>query len=147
MIVLNIMKLKLSMYDVLSMNFILLIILYKYIIYHVEFQLSFAVTFGLILSKDLLSSTSSVFFQGLLISFISQMMILPIQLAYFSFFQPLSILVNVIVVPYFSLIVIPLLFLMLIFSTLFPFFIHIFDHVFSSLHHIFISWIYFIDYI
>jgi len=144
-IVLNKMKLKLSMTDVLSMIFILLIIVDKYIIYHVGFQLSFAVTFGLILSRDLLSSTPSVFFQGLLISFISQMMILPIQLAYFSFFQPLSILVNVIVVPYFSLIVIPLLFLMLIFSPLFPFFIHIFDQAFSSMHHLFISWIKWID--
>ena len=144
-IVLNKMKLKLSMTDVLSMIFILLIIVDKYIIYHVGFQLSFAVTFGLILSKDLLSSTPSVFFQGLFISFISQMMILPIQLAYFSFFQPLSILVNVIVVPYFSLIVIPLLFLMLIFSPLFPFFIHIFDQAFSSMHHLFISWIKWID--
>lgn len=144
-IVLNKIKLKLSMTDVLSLIFILLIILDKYIIYHVGFQLSFAVTFGLILSKDLLSSTSSVFFQGLFISFISQMMILPIQLVYFSFFQPLSILVNVIVVPYFSLIVIPLMFLMLIFSPLFPFFIHIFDQAFSSMHKLFIACIQWFD--
>src|SRR5699024_10883310 len=117
----------------------------EYIVYHVGFQLSFAVTLGLILYKDLISNTESVFFQGLFISFISRMMILPIQLAYFSFFQPLSILLNVIVVPYFSLIVIPLMFLMHVFSPLFQFFIAIVDHFFTMMQNIFISFIELID--
>ena len=144
-IVLNKMKLKLSVTDALSIVFIFLILIDKYIIYHVGFQLSFAVTFGLILSRNLISRTESIFFQGLFISFISQMMILPIQLAYFSFFQPLSILVNVIVVPYFSFFVIPLMFLILIFSPLFQFFIAVFDSLFAFMQNIFISFIELVD--
>src|SRR5699024_8887506 len=49
------------------------------------------------------------------ISFISQMILLPLQLHYFSVFQPLSIFLNVIVIPYFTIIVIPLMFIMILF--------------------------------
>lgn len=144
-IILNRIKLKLSVTDALSIVFIVLILFDKYIVYHVGFQLSFAVTFGLVLSRDLISSTPSTFYQGLQISFISQMMILPFQFAYFSLFQPLSILVNVIVVPYFSLLVIPLMFLMLFISPLPHTFIGFIDHTFVNTQHLFIKMIEWID--
>src|SRR5699024_4085333 len=79
------------------------------------------------------------------ISFVSQMMILPLQLAYFSTFQPLSILLNVIVVPYFSLFVIPFMFFLL-FLSFFPLiFINFFDQLFVRIQHTFISFVEFID--
>jgi competence protein ComEC len=137
-IVLNKLKLRLSATDTLSIVFLLLILFNKYIVYHVGFQLSFAVTFGLILSRKLIFHTQSSFYQGLQISFISQMMILPLQFTYFSFFQPLSILVNVIVVPYFSLFVIPLMFLMLLFSGLPKSILTIFDITFVNIQSIFV---------
>lgn len=144
-IILNKIKLKLSVTDALSIVFILLILFDKFIVYHVGFQLSFAVTFGLVLSRSVISSNQSTLYQGLQISFISQMMILPLQFAYFSLFQPLSILVNVIVVPYFSFIVIPLMFLMLLFSPLPRAFIGLFDTSFVKIQNIFIKFIEFID--
>lgn len=144
-IVLNKFKLKLSVTDALSIVFILLILFDQYIVYHVGFQLSFAVTFGLVLSKDLISRTQSSLYQGLQISFISQMMILPLQFSYFSLFQPLSILVNVIVVPYFSFIVIPLMFLMLLLSPVFHGLITLFDTLFTNMQYMFIEFLEFID--
>src|SRR5699024_12857263 len=50
------------------------------------------------------------------ISFVSQMVILPLQIHYFSIFDPSSILLNLIVVPYFTLFAIPILFLLLFLS-------------------------------
>src|SRR5699024_11160406 len=48
--------------------------------------------------------------------FVSQMVILPLQIHYFSIFDPSSILLNLIVVPYFTLFAIPILFLLLFLS-------------------------------
>lgn len=137
-LIFNKVKLKLSMTDTLSIVFLVLLFFDKYIIYHVGFQLSFIVTFGLILSKQLIANTSSNFFRGLQISFISQMMILPLQINYFSIFQPLSILVNTFVVPYFSLFVIPYMFILLLLLPLPSFAIKIFDYIFIKIHGLFL---------
>ena len=51
-ILLTMFRFRLNYTDILSITFIILIILDKFIIYHVGFQLSFAVTFGIILSKN-----------------------------------------------------------------------------------------------
>src|SRR5699024_437655 len=109
-------NIKFSVTDVLSFIFIILIAMDKYIVYDIGFQLSFSVTLGLLLSKNWLSQTNVSLFSILKISFVSQLVILPLQIAYFSNFQPLSILLNVIVVPYFSLFVIPLMFFIFLLS-------------------------------
>ncbi|MBP1947598.1 DNA internalization-related competence protein ComEC/Rec2 [Virgibacillus litoralis] len=136
---------KFSVTDVLSMVFIMLIFLDKYIIYSIGFQLSFSVTMGLLLSKRWLAQTNVSFFSILKISFLSQMVILPLQLLYFSTFQPLSILLNVIVVPYFSFFVIPLMFLLLPLSLFAGTLIPYIETLFNWIHEHFISFIYFID--
>lgn len=144
-IILNKIKLKFSATDILSFVFILLIFLDEYIVYHVGFQLSFTVTFGLILSKQWLSQSNSKIWQGLQISFVSQMMILPLQLAYFSTFQPLSILLNFLIVPYFSLFVIPFMFVLLILSFLPSAFIHFLDSLFVQVHRLIMLFIELLD--
>lgn len=101
-----------STVDTISIIFILLILYDKFIVYHVGFQLSFAVTIGLLLSKQIFELTSIRIFQVFQISFIAQMMILPLQIHYFFQFNPLSIILNVLIVPYFSIIVIPLMFIL-----------------------------------
>src|SRR5699024_6793941 len=144
-IILNKAKLKFNYTDVLSIVFLLFILFDIYIVYHVVFQFSFIVTFALILSKNWIAQSNSSIFQLLQISFVSQMMILPLQLSYFSTFQPLSILLNVIVVPYFSIFVIPLMFIFLFLSP-FPVSIVIFlDYFFVHIHSIFIHLVTLID--
>lgn len=136
--ILNKIKIRFSVTDALSIVFLLLIIFDKFIVYHVGFQLSFAVTFGLMLSGSWINKSESRLLQLLQISFISQLMILPLQLAYFSTFQPLSILLNVIVVPYFSLFVIPFMFFLLFLSFLPTIVTDSFDLLFVHIHRTFI---------
>src|SRR5699024_852912 len=80
------------------------------------FQLSFAVTFGIILSQKWVGASNTSLESLLKISFVSQMVILPLQIHYFSFFDSSSILLNLIVVPYFTLFAIPILFFLLFLS-------------------------------
>lgn len=145
-IIMNKIKWKFSYADVISIVFILLIFLNKLIIYHVGFQLSFAVTFGLIISRKWIGSSESRIIQLLKISFISQMIILPLQIHYFFIFQPLSIILNVIVVPYFSLFVIPSMFFLLVSIYLLPsVVISLFESIFIYLNEMVFSFIYFVD--
>lgn len=137
-------RLDFSVTDILSIVFLLLILVDKYIVYHVGFQLSFVVTFGLLLSRQWISQTNSALLQVFYISFVAQLMILPLQLAYFYTFQPLSIILNVLVVPYFSLFVIPFMFIMLMLSP-FPIIANIFDSLFKEVHQIALHIIQLID--
>src|SRR5699024_9899655 len=82
-LVLNRLKLNYQLLDVLSIVFILLIVVDKQIVYHIGFQFSFLVTFGLLVSSQLLKNSQSRLYQGFLISFVAQMIILPLQLHYF----------------------------------------------------------------
>ncbi|WP_019377883.1 DNA internalization-related competence protein ComEC/Rec2 [Virgibacillus halodenitrificans] len=115
-ITINKLHMKWSVSDVLSFIFILLVLVDKYIIYHVGFQFSFLVTFGILLSQKWLLQDGFSFFQMLKLSFISQLIILPLYFTYFSTFQPLSIPLNMIIVPYFSFFLIPSLFILFILS-------------------------------
>lgn len=144
-IVLHKLNLKLNYTDVISIVFLSLILYDKYIIYHIGFQLSFAVTFGLIISQTWLSQTTSNTMKILQISFISQMVILPLQLHYFHLFQPLSILVNLFVVPYFSFFVIPALFILMLLHWLPSIFISMFDSIFIFIHQHMLQLIQWID--
>lgn len=137
-IIFNKSKLKYSAVDTLSLVFILLIVFNKYVVYHIGFQLSFIVTLGLVLSRQLIFSTRSKFYQAFYISFISQMMILPLQLSYFSTFQPLSILLNLLVVPYFSIFVIPLMFLIVVLYPFLGFLVKMVAVFFINIHQYFI---------
>ncbi|MFD1038542.1 DNA internalization-related competence protein ComEC/Rec2 [Virgibacillus byunsanensis] len=143
-LIFNKIKVHFSITDVLSIVFILLILMDKYIIYHIGFQLSFLVTFGIILSKHWLSVNTSSFFSILQVSFLSQMIILPLQLSYFYTFNPLSILLNLIVIPYFSLFVIPFMFVMLMASPI-EIITKVMDAIFVRIHDLVISVLTFID--
>ncbi|RYG74751.1 DNA internalization-related competence protein ComEC/Rec2 [Lentibacillus lipolyticus] len=136
---------KWSATDVLSIVFIALICVDRYIVYQLGFQLSFCVTFGLLLSKDWLAQTEISFFSILKISFIAQMLILPLQVVYFFTFHPLSILFNTVAVPYFTLFVIPLMFTTLLLTPVAGFLLPIFDALFVSIHDVFINLMQHID--
>lgn len=130
-----------SLLDILSIVFILLISFDKQIIYHIGFQFSFLVTFGLLLSLSLLKRSKSRLYQAFLISFVAQMIILPVQLHYFYTFQPLSILLNLVVIPYFTLFVIPFMFLFLVLMLLPHQLLHVFDHLFVMIHDYFLMFL------
>lgn len=136
-IVLTKLKLNMSISDIISIVFLFLILYDPYIIYHIGFQFSFIVTFGLILSIKWLFQESSWFYQLIKISFVSQMIILPLQFTYFSMVQPASILLNVIVVPYFSFLIIPGMFIMGLLSPI-PMIPLLLDRLFLVIHNRFL---------
>ncbi|GAB4073385.1 DNA internalization-related competence protein ComEC/Rec2 [Barrientosiimonas marina] len=138
-------KWTLSVTDVLSIVFLLLVLFDPYMLYYVGFQFSFCVTFGLLLSRSWLAQTTSSFFTVLNISFVSQMMILPLQIAYFHTFHPLSIPLNLIVVPYFTLFVIPFMFGILLVAPVSQWLVSYADQLFISIHDMFLSSVEWID--
>lgn len=141
-IILNLLNIKLIASDILSLVFISLLIINPMLINHIGFQFSFAVTFSLLISAKWLSQTNNRLIQSLQISFISQIIILPLQLHYFTVFQPLSILLNIIVIPYFTILVIPVMFLMLISLLLPSFMMSSFDFLFQMIHHLFLNYLF-----
>ncbi|SFL80904.1 competence protein ComEC [Gracilibacillus orientalis] len=132
-IVLSKLPIRLATTDMLSIVFLIMVILDKFVIYSIAFQFSFIVTFGIILSRKLLNDDVGYIWLVLRISLISMLIILPIQLYHFFQFQPLSVFLNVIVIPYFTFIVLPYLILIL-FASLMPPVLAILDSIFVDLH-------------
>lgn len=138
-------KIKLSYSDVISIIFLLLVTIQKHIIYHIGFQFSFLVTFALILSQGWVQHSTTKLESAFKISFVAQMVILPLQFHYFSHFQPLSILLNLLIVPYFSLLVIPLMFLLLFIGFLPNIVLLIVEYPFMFIHNIMMKSLAYLD--
>ncbi|MDQ0158685.1 competence protein ComEC [Alkalibacillus salilacus] len=113
-IILSFYKKRLDTTDILSFIFLVVLWIDPYLIYQLGFQFSFVVTFSLVLSKSLLTQSNHWLSQSLIISLVSQLAILPIQLTHFHFTNALSILINLIMVPVYSVLIIPLSILLLI---------------------------------
>ncbi len=132
-IVLSKLPIRFAITDMLSIVFIMMVLLDKFMIYSIAFQFSFIVTFGIILSRKLLNGVEGNMWIALRISLMSMLTILPIQLYHFYQFQPLSVFVNVIIIPYFTVAVLPILFLILLASFM-PVLLAILDNIFVPLH-------------
>lgn len=103
-------RLFLSSIDALAISFILFVFINPYIIYHVGFQLSYTVTAGLLLSRNILQNISGSLKSGFAIAVISQIVSLPILLTSFYEFSIISFLLNLIYVPLYSIFILPLSF-------------------------------------
>lgn len=119
--------------DLLSMVFMALLLIDPYLLYQLSFQFSFAVTLSLILSKKLLEKQNWLM-TSLMVSLISQLVILPLQFYYFYYTNVLSFVMNLIYVPYFTLIVIPILMLVLLCALIFPSGLIFLETIFSYVH-------------
>ncbi len=95
--------------DALSVAFLLVLLCSPYLVFDVGFQLSFCASGALLLSTFLLKDKSMVG-QLLLTSYIAQLATLPIILYNFYEFSLLSLIANVIFVPFFSVFLTPFLF-------------------------------------
>lgn len=106
--------------DILSIAALLLLLFSPTTFSQIGFQFSFLVTFCLVLSINIIARSDSIWGQSAQISLISQLSILPLQIHYFYEFNPLSLLANLLLVPYFSFFVIPICFLIVLLSMVFP---------------------------
>lgn len=82
------------------------------IVYNIGFQLSFIVTFGLIvytpIMRRAISKKKSKVYDLLSVTLSAQLTSFPLTIYYFNTFNPLSIIANLILVPYISFIILPL---------------------------------------
>ncbi|MBS4209048.1 DNA internalization-related competence protein ComEC/Rec2 [Bacillus sp. FJAT-50079] len=106
--------------DAISISFFILLFIQPYWIYHIGFQLTYAVSFALIVSSQQIFRKNTPYIQMLTnISYVSMLASVPIITFHFYEFSLLSIIANIFFVPFYSLIIVPLVFLLFIFQFLF----------------------------
>lgn len=107
--------------DSLSIACLVLLAKDPYTMFHLGFQLSFLVCFALIICSSFIQNQRSVIRQLFATSFIAQMSTLPLLLYHFYEVSLLSIPLNVIFVPLYSFIILPLSFVALFVHICIPF--------------------------
>ncbi len=113
-------QLKLSPIDSISLAFMIYILLTPKIIYDPGFQLSFAVSFAIILSASaILLRYQHTVSQMLVISIVSQLAALPILLYHFFEISFISLAANLVYIPLFSFVFLPGLYLLFFFQLIF----------------------------
>lgn len=106
---------RLSMEDAFALSIIFYIFLLPGVLYQVGFQLSYGATAALIFSSSFLKGKTSVVSQSFWITFLCQIGVAPILLIHFYEISLSSFIVNLLFVPLFSAIILPLnLFLFLL---------------------------------
>lgn len=127
----NLLKLNFKNSDILSFSFILLLLVNPYFMYDIGFQLSYLVTFSIILLSDLLKNKRNTY-QIIFVSAFSQIITFPIIINLSNRINLLSPLINVIYIISFSLFIFPLAIFTFAF---FPFSL-IFEYIVIAFHRI-----------
>ncbi|KEP27029.1 DNA internalization-related competence protein ComEC/Rec2 [Bacillus zhangzhouensis] len=104
---------------VLSATFLLLLAIHPLYLFDIGFQLSFVVTFFILLSTRILSKAKSAVMQLFLISFVAQLASLPVLLYHFQQFSLLSVPLNMMFVPFYTMVVMPLSLLFFLLSIIY----------------------------
>ena len=94
--------------EALLTTFILMLFINPLFIFDIGFELSFLITFCLLMSDDFLSGTKNIVVSGFKISLVSSLASLPILVMNFYTFSYISIISNIFLVPIFSLVIFPL---------------------------------------
>ncbi len=111
-------KLEISSKNILLYSFIFLLIINPFFIYDIGFELSYSIVFSLIMLKNKLDNYSNYLVKILIVSIISFLVSLPISIYNFYQINLLGIILNIIFVPFISLIIFPLSLISLVFSAL-----------------------------
>ena len=94
--------------EALLTTFILMLFINPLFIFDIGFELSFLITFCLLMSDDFLSGSKNIFTSGFKISLVSSLASLPILVMNCYTFSYISIISNIFLVPIFSLVIFPL---------------------------------------
>ena len=111
---------KIAMEDAFSLSIIGFILLAPWTIFQIGFQLSYLAAFSLIYSSILLKSNTSYLLQSLTITAVCQLIVYPILLYHFYEISISSFLANLVFVPLFSFVILPLNILLLLLTFLLP---------------------------
>ncbi|MBU8905621.1 DNA internalization-related competence protein ComEC/Rec2 [Desertibacillus haloalkaliphilus] len=141
MTVLIIIRFKKSIHplDGISLVCILLLLFNPYYLFQLGFQLSFLVSYSLLLSAETIRGKySSYFGQLLAVTCISQLVSLPLILYHFYEFSLWSLPLNLIYIPFISLFILPFAFITLLTHLLMPlvgeFFVLVLDYIVRFAH-------------
>ena len=113
-------KLKIKTINILLLTLFITLSINPYLIYNLGFQFSFTISFFLILFNDLISKYKNYFSKLFIISFISFLASLPINIYNFFQINVFGILLNIIFVPLVSFVVFPLSLIVFVFPYLNP---------------------------
>ncbi|MGM9945550.1 MAG: DNA internalization-related competence protein ComEC/Rec2 [Lysinibacillus sp.] len=102
--------------DALAISFIVFVLLQPGAVYQVGFQLSYLATVSLIYSGPILAKARTWWMQGFLMTFVCQLLTYPILLLHFYELSLSSFLANVIFVPLFSFVILPINIVLLLIS-------------------------------
>ena len=102
--------------DALAISFIMFVLLQPGAVYQIGFQLSYLATVSLIYSGPILAKARTWWMQGFLMTFVCQLLTYPILLLHFYELSLSSFLANVIFVPLFSFVILPINIVMLLIS-------------------------------
>lgn len=112
-------RLNIRLDNAVALSAIVFIIYEPYVVFQPGFQLSYIAAFSLILSSKLLNKTKTVVGTSFLITTISQLSLYPILLFHFHELSLSSFFVNVLYVPLYSVIILPVNILLLALTMLF----------------------------
>ena len=122
---------KIAIEDAFSLSIIGFIFLTPWIIFQIGFQLSYLAAFSLIYSSILLRSSQTYLLQSLIITGVCQLIVYPILLYHFFEISISSFLANLVFVPLFSFLILPLNLLFLFLTYLLPSLAEILLHVYE----------------
>ncbi|MGN7114926.1 DNA internalization-related competence protein ComEC/Rec2 [Lysinibacillus odysseyi] len=108
----------LPMDDALSISFILFVLWEPGSIYQIGFQLSYLATASLVFSGPILARATTWWGQGFLITFVCQLLTYPLLLVHFYELSISSFIANILFVPLFSFVILPINIILLIISFL-----------------------------
>lgn len=109
-------KKKLAMDDAFSLSVIGFVWLNPWVIFQIGFQLSYLAAFSLIYSSSILKNSTSYMIQSLVITTLCQLIVYPILLYQFYEISLSSFLANIVFVPLFSFVILPINIIFLAFS-------------------------------
>ncbi|WP_419958630.1 DNA internalization-related competence protein ComEC/Rec2 [Psychrobacillus psychrotolerans] len=111
---------KIAIEDAFSLSIIGFVFLTPWIIFQIGFQLSYLAAFSLIFSSILLKSSHYYLFQSFIITAVCQLIVYPILLYHFYEISISSFLANLVFVPLFSFVILPLNLMILLLTFTLP---------------------------
>ena len=113
---------KIKKIDIVLFTFDIILIINPYIVFQISFQYSYIISLFIVIFNRKIASVSSKFSRGLYISYLCFMITLPISIYYFNEVNFISIIINIIYIPFVSIIVFPLCIMCFVFNFLEPVF-------------------------
>lgn len=126
-------KNRLNISDAFSLSFILFLLYTPWVVYQTGFQLSYLAAFSLIYSSSLLRLSGNPLVQSFLITAICQLMVYPLLIYQFYEISLSSFLANLVFVPLFSFVILPINLFLLPLTFLSPIICNIFFRIYEPL--------------